>query len=228
MIEIVDFGLMDYNEVLEKQRGFFETLVNDKKRGRHGKEYLLIGEHHPVITLGRRAKESNVLYPKEMLEEKGVKIFHIERGGDVTYHNPGQLIVYPILDLDKHKLGVKDFVNLMEESIILLLAKYGIRGERIEGKTGVWIGKDTSNERKICAIGVKCSHFCTMHGLALNIENDLSGFQLINPCGFTDKSVTSLMIETKDEINMKEIKEDFLHIFLSLIFPFQEVLDLPE
>lgn len=232
-MEVIDFGLKEYGEVLERQRVLFNGLVENKKEGKIGKEFILIGEHYPVITLGRRAKEENVLLSEVLLNSKGIKLYHIERGGDVTFHNPGQLIIYPIIDLERHKLGVKDFVSHLEECVIQFLGKYGIKGERIEGKTGVWIGKGTNNERKICAIGIKCSRFCTMHGLALNICNDLEGFSLIFPCGFKDKGVTSMKTElmktsrdkkrngaeeiNSNEIKVEEIKKEFLQIFLSLL-----------
>lgn len=222
-MEILDFGISDYGEVLQLQKKFFENLVKDKKEGREGSEYLLLGEHWPVITLGRRAKEENVLISKDLLKDKEIEVFHIGRGGDVTYHCRGQLIVYPILDLSRYKLGVKDYVYLLEESIIRLIAKYKIKGERVEGATGVWIGKGTSNERKICALGIKCSHFCSMHGIALNVNPDLSGFSMINPCGFQDKGVTSLEKELNSVCperflpDMKKIKKDFTEIFLSLL-----------
>lgn len=228
MINIIDFGIEDYGNVLLKQRTLFDALVEAKRNGIQGTEYILAGEHLPVITLGRRAQESNILFPKDFLEEKGIKVFHIERGGDVTFHNPGQLIIYPIIDLDKHNLGVKDFVNLMEEAVIRTLKFYGIKGERIEGKTGVWIGKGTSFERKICAMGIKCTRFCTMHGLSLNVNNDLEGFTWINPCGFRDRGVTSIKKESGKEFKISDVKERLLHIFFGLVFPLQEVFDFPE
>lgn len=229
-MKIIDFGLSDYNKILDLQSDFFNKLIEAKKRGERGEEYILIGEHHPVITMGRRAQEANVLVSSNFLEKKGIKIFKIGRGGDVTYHCPGQMIVYPIIDLERHKLGVKEYVSLMEEAVIRLLSLYDIKGERIEGATGVWIEKDGKDERKICAMGIKCSRYCTMHGLALNVNSDLSGFSLINPCGFQNKGVTSLEKEKCEgyEIDIRKIKKEFLHIFLSLIFPFKEVFDFTE
>lgn len=246
-MKIIDFGIKEYKEILNLQETLFEKLIEEKKGGKKGSEYILIGEHPPVITLGRRAKESNVLWPESVLNERGIELFHIKRGGDVTYHCPGQMIVYPILDLEAHKLGVKQYVELLEESVIRLIARYGIKGERIEGCTGVWIKKEPEGDRKICAMGIKCTRFCTMHGLALNITSDLNGFSMINPCGFQDKGVTSLEKEisliqndnkTSNEpefeeriskdISMKKIKEEFLHIFLRLIFPFEEVFNFSE
>ena len=225
-MEIIDFGIGDYAEILELQQKIFENLITGKKEVKKAEEKILLGEHPPVITLGRRANESNVLLSEINLNKIGISLFHIGRGGDVTYHCPGQLIVYPIFDLERHGLGVKDYVNILEEAVIQLLLKYDIHGERVEGATGVWIDKGKSSERKICAMGIKCSRFCTMHGLALNVNSDLSGFYMINPCGFQDKGVTSMQKETGKEYDMKKIKEDFLNIFMSLIFPFQESLNL--
>lgn len=139
-----------------------------------------------------------------MLSLKGIKLFEIERGGDVTYHGPGQLVVYPLIDLEAHHLGVKSYIHILEESVIRTIAHYGIKGERVEGATGVWIDAGTSHERKICAIGVKCSRFITMHGLALNVNTDLQQFSLINPCGFIDKGVTSIASEVGHPVNFKE------------------------
>ena len=236
MVGIIDFGLKDYKETLDLQTQLFQTLVDEKKEGKEGNEYILIGEHPPVITLGRRAKESNILVNETSLLSKGIKTYHIGRGGDVTYHCPGQMIVYPILDLERHNLGVKDYVNLLEESIIRLLENYGLKSGRVEGASGVWVGKGTKEERKICAIGIKCSRFCTMHGLALNVSSDLSGFSMINPCGFQDKGVTSLQREfefinmgnAKEIPNISEVKKRFLGIFLGLVFPLEEVLHFAE
>ena len=226
--EIIDFGLKNYGEILDFQTRLFNNLVINKKEGRPEKEYILLGEHTPVITLGRRAKEDNILATSEILKSRGIEIFHIGRGGDVTYHCPSQLIVYPILDLELHSLGVKSYIHVLEETIIRLLNHYGIKGERVDGATGVWIDKGTIEERKICAIGVKCSRFCTMHGLALNVNSDLRGFSMINPCGFQNKGVTSIEKEIGKKVDMDKVKERFLHIFLGLIFSFEEILDLPE
>lgn len=236
MIQTIDFGIKDYGEILKYQTTLFNELVEKKVcKEKTEPEFILLGEHYPVITLGRRAKESNILIDEVSLNKNGIKIYHIGRGGDVTYHCPGQLIVYPILDLEKHHLGVKDFVNLMEETVIRLLDKYDIKGKRIEGATGVWIKGNREPEKKICAMGIKCSHYCSMHGLALNVSSDLKGFSMINPCGFQDKGVTSIEYEIRQSItNLKskkdtqkeeripeipKIKREFLDIFLSLILP---------
>lgn len=218
-VEIIDFGISDYEEILKKQELLFERLVTRKKeKEEQAKEFLLIGEHPPVITIGRRGKESNIIVSKESLQRLGIRVYNISRGGDVTYHCPGQMIAYPILDLERHRLGVKSYIDILEKSVIILLSEFGIKGDQIEGATGVWIGKGTSEERKICAMGVKCSRFCTMHGIALNVNTNLNGFSLINPCGFIDKGVTSIQNEIGQGIDMDFIKKRFSHIFLSLIF----------
>lgn len=219
-IEVADLGLMDYGECLRVQQEAFDDLVRGKKgECGPGRERLLLVEHPPVVTLGRHADRGNLLLSPEMMKERGVDVYSIGRGGDVTFHGPGQLVVYPILDLERHRLGVKDYVSLLEETVILTLADYGIKGERVEGATGVWIGKDSPDERKICAIGVRCSRFCSMHGLALNVNTDLGGFGMINPCGFTDKGVTSIWKETGQPADMAEVKRRLSDIFLRLILP---------
>lgn len=217
-LEIIDEGLTDYGEMLSKQRKYFAEMVEKKKnREKICKEYVFLTEHKPVVTLGRHAHEENVLLSEEILAARGVDLYHIERGGDVTYHGPGQLVVYPLLDLEHHRLGVKDYVHLLEEVVIRTLAEYGISGERVEGASGVWIGKGSSEERKICALGVKCSRYVTMHGLALNVNTDMSGFEVINPCGFKDKGVTSMARELGRDVDMEEVKrviEDQFKFFL--------------
>lgn len=218
-MQIIDYGLSHYQDILNLQFELFHRIIEEKRMSGEGKEeFLLLGEHHPVITLGSHAKFSNILTSAERLQKLGVEVFETERGGDVTFHGPGQLVAYPILDLQAHKLGVKNYVNLLEESVIRLLKEYGLNGERIEGATGVWLRGDETGDRKICAIGVKCSRFCTMHGLALNVNTDLKGFSLINPCGFTDKGVTSMKKECGEALDFQEVKKRFSDIFLSLIF----------
>lgn len=217
-LKIIDEGVMDYGEMLEKQRKIFAEMVSRKKAGLSvEEEYLFLVEHNPVVTLGKHAKSANVLMPAEVLEGLGVKIYQIERGGDVTYHGPGQLVAYPLIDLERHRLGVKGYVNLLEESVIHTLSEYGVKGERVAGASGVWIGVGTPAERKICALGVKCSRFVTMHGLALNVNTNLSGFELINPCGFVDKGVTSLSRELGKPCDMEEVKEKLVCHFNTLL-----------
>ncbi len=218
ILNIIDEGKKEYAEMLSKQRRVFSEMVERKKNAFPiEEEYIFFVEHLPVITLGKHAKEANVLFNEEQLEGQGVSLFHIERGGDVTYHGPGQLVVYPIIDLEFHHLGVKDYVALLEEAVIRTIAEFGIHGERVEGASGVWIDTGTNKERKICALGVKCSRYITMHGLALNVNTDLSGFRLINPCGFIDKGVTSIEAELHKEVDINRVKETLGNHFKKLL-----------
>lgn len=184
---------------------------------------LVLTQHFPVVTFGKHAKEANLLLPEDFLKEKGIDVFHIERGGDITFHGPGQLVVYPILDLQrlgattKNGIGVKRYVNILEEAVIQTLNLFGIKADRLEGAPGVWV-KTSNGPEKICALGIKCTRFCTMHGLALNVSTDLDYFKLINPCGFTDKGVTSMEKILKRPCDFEEVKNVFSHIFLRLIF----------
>ncbi len=217
-IKVVNLGVSDYDEVWELQHRIFDEMVAAKKEKRPVEgETLLIVEHPPVITLGKHARHQNLLLSDEELMRRGIKCRCIERGGDVTFHGPGQIVMYPLIDLEKHRLGVKQYVDMLEEAVIRTLSKYGIKGERIEGASGVWIGKDTDSERKICALGVKCSRFCTMHGLALNVSTDLNYFRMINPCGFIDKGVTSMQRETGNVPEIEQVKKELADNFLSLL-----------
>lgn len=194
-----------YRDMWDYQRSLFDSMVADKKGGKSPQEeYILFLEHLPVLTLGRHGHAENLVNEEEM-RNRGIECIRIERGGDITYHGPGQLVVYPILDLERHHLGIKSYINLLEEAVIRTIADYGILGERVEGATGVWIDKGKPTERKICAIGVKCSRYVSMHGLALNVNTDLSAFNLINPCGFTDKGVTSIARELGKPVDFSEV-----------------------
>lgn len=217
-MKILDFEVAPYREIWDLQRQLRSELIDMKKEKQLiNTEYLLIGEHLPVYTLGFHGNAENLLINAETLASRGCECIRIERGGDITFHGPGQLILYPILDLEKHNLGVKAYVSLLEESVLQLLREYEIKGERVEGATGIWIGKGTREERKICAIGVKISKGITMHGLALNVNTDLSAFSAINPCGFVDKGVTSIQKELGRKAEMKEVKLRLSEIFLRLI-----------
>lgn len=217
-LEIIDKGIIDYGEMLEKQRLLFTSMVEKKKLGLPiDKEYIFLLEHTPVITLGKHAKVANVLFGEEELGKRGIQVYNIERGGDVTYHGPGQLVVYPLLDLEAHKMGIKNYVNLIEEVVILTLSDFGLKGERVSGASGVWIDAGTERERKICALGVKCSRYITMHGLALNVNTNLEGFHLINPCGFINKGVTSIACELQKEVEISEVKRILSSHFQSLL-----------
>lgn len=217
-MEIIDFGVSPYREIWDKQNELFASLVERKQLHLPiDVEYLLIGEHYNVYTLGFHGNADNLLVSPQQLAESGTEVIRIERGGDITYHGPGQLIVYPIIDLESRNLGIKDYMWLLEECVIELIGKYGIKGERVDGATGVWIDKCSPFERKICAMGVKCRRHISMHGLALNVTTDLSAFGRINPCGFVNKGVTSLKKElTNSNITlpaMDEVKRKFIEIF---------------
>lgn len=184
----------DYDDILRLQQSRFDEMVSRRRNGMAVEhEWLMMVEHRPVYTLGRHAEESNLINPG-FVAEAGIPVRKIARGGDITYHGPGQITAYPLIDIARRSLGVKDYVNILEESVIQILGEYNIEGRRIEGATGVWVGSET-NPKKICAIGVRLSRFVTMHGLALNVNTPLHYFSAINPCGFTDKGVTSITVE---------------------------------
>lgn len=194
-------GLMRYQEAWDYQTRLFEHILNQKSENRNREEmglapvptdnYLLFCQHPHVYTLGKSGQEAHLLLNSAELAEKQAEYFHINRGGDITYHGPGQLVGYPVMDLDNFFTDVHRYLRMLEEAIIRTLAHYGIEGYRIEKLTGVWVGS-AANPRKICAMGVKMSRWVTMHGFALNVCPDLSYFSHIVPCGITDKGVTSL------------------------------------
>lgn len=205
-----DFAITPYRECWDRQKSYFQKVLSEKKAGKLTDEaYVMIGEHPHVYTVGFHGNASNMLLDEVRLKSLGAEFIRIERGGDVTYHGPGQMIVYPILDLEKLGMGVKSYMSMLEECVIRLLDMYGIKGERVDGATGVWLGKGSADERKICAMGVKCTRFVTMHGLALNVNTDMNYFNAINPCGFVDKGVTSMRQELGMEIPMDEVKKKF-------------------
>ena len=210
----LDLKHVAYAEALKIQTQAFDSLLKAKTNGYHGENKLFFCEHDPVLTIGKSGKESNLLIPESALNEREISFYHTNRGGDITYHGPGQITGYPVFDLETFSMGLKQYVHTLEEIIIRFLDLYGIRGERLEGATGVWIDPQVRGKaRKICAIGVRSSRFVTMHGFALNIHTDLSYFSLINPCGFTDKGVTSLALETGKEQNMAQAKIQLSAIF---------------
>ncbi len=214
-----DLGRIAYGEGLSRQTAAFDTLLDAKKTDGQGRNLLFFCEHDPVLTLGKSADGANLLVPESLLAQRGVTLFHIDRGGDITYHGPGQITGYPVFDLDYWSMGLKQYVHLLEEIVIRFLALYGLKGERMDGATGVWFEPHTPGRaRKICAIGVKSSRFVTMHGFALNIHTDLSYFSLINPCGFTDKGVTSLAKELGIVPDFEQAKQR-LHDLFRASFP---------
>ena len=201
-IEFQYWGLIDYEEALAKQEKLFSQAVSSKLAGREHQDIFAICQHPNVYTLGRHGKEENMLLTAEQLQSVGARLYHISRGGDITYHGPGQIVVYPILDLEHLGIGLKEYIHRLEEIIIRVVARYGLSAERITGATGVWLREP---DRKICAIGVKASHYVTMHGLALNVNTELQYFSYINPCGFTDKGVTSLQKELNRAVDIEQV-----------------------
>lgn len=204
--EIADWGLIPYEEAWNRQREWFNEVVAAKQAGQPCHNRIVLCEHPPVYTLGRSGKASNMLLGEEQLKRVGATLYHIDRGGDITYHGPGQLVCYPILNLEDFSLGLRDYIYVLEEAVIRVCATYGIKAGRLEKATGVWLEGDTPRARKICAMGVHASHFVTMHGLALNVNTDLRYFSYIHPCGFVDKGVTSLQKELHREVSMEEVK----------------------
>jgi lipoyl(octanoyl) transferase len=211
-----DLGLIDYQEAWDYQERIFAETVALKIKNRNlpasdqtpTPNYLLFLEHPHVYTLGKSGKQENLLLDESQLDANEAKFYKINRGGDITYHGPGQLVGYPILDLDNFFTDIHRYLRLLEESVILTLAEYGILAGRIEGLTGVWVDHiEQKNPRKICALGVKSSRWVTMHGFAFNVNSDLNYFSHIIPCGIDDKAVTSLKHELGKEISMQEIKE---------------------
>lgn len=215
-VELHDLGLIEYGNAWQMQKELFHLAIQEKIDGKHPKHHLLICEHPHVYTLGKSANQSNLLLSQAELKQKAIDVFDIERGGDITYHGPGQIVVYPIFDLEPMHLGVKKFVYNIEECIIRTLREYGIESERIDDRIGIWIGKGSNNERKIAAIGIKCSRHITMHGLALNVNTDLGLFNNIIPCGIQDKAVCSMETELNRKIDMAELKQVLLQQFSSI------------
>ena len=213
-----DLGRIEYGEALDLQTNSFQSLIDAKRKGFEEKNCLYFCEHNPVLTLGKSGKETNLLVPELLLKEKGVSLFHIDRGGDITYHGPGQITGYPVFDLDGFGMGLKAYIHTLEDIVIEFLLLYGVKAERLDGATGVWLdSKVPGAARKICAIGVKSSHFVTMHGFALNINTDLTYYSLINPCGFVDKGVTSLAKELGAEQDF-ELAKSRLHTLFQQAF----------
>ncbi|MFN2456692.1 MAG: lipoyl(octanoyl) transferase LipB [Chitinophagaceae bacterium] len=221
-----DLGLVEYKDAWDYQ----ETLLKENVAVKSGvyssgnistqnselttKNYLLFVEHPPVYTLGKSGKKENVLISEQQLSAKGIGFYHTNRGGDITFHGPQQVVGYPILDLENFYTDIGRYLRDLEEVVIVTLSQYGIIAERSSGETGVWI--DTAikgKERKICAMGVRCSRWVTMHGFALNVNTDLSYFQNIIPCGIENKKVTSIKEELGTEVNVEEVKEKLKQSF---------------
>lgn len=215
--KLEDLGCKGYREVWELQNKRMEEVKTEKLSGKTPCNYLLFVEHPPVYTLGKSGDETNMLISSLQLRAEHAEFIKVDRGGDITFHGPGQLVVYPILDLESFQLGVKDYVERLEEIVIRTIASFDIKGERLRGATGVWVEPDTARARKICAIGVKCSRYVTMHGFALNVNTELNYFNYIHPCGFVDKGVTSIEKETGRTPSLEEVKAIVAGHFISLL-----------
>ena len=205
-----DLGLKDYKECWDYQETLHQQVVQDKLAGKKSSELnrFLLVEHPHVYTLGKSGDEHNLLVNGDFLRKIDAVYYKINRGGDITYHGPGQLVGYPIIDLEKYKLGVKEFIFKMEQAIIQTIAEYGLQGSLKEGATGVWLdAEEPALSRKICAIGVRISRYVSMHGFALNVNTDLRYFSYINPCGFLTYGVTSIERELGKKIDLQEVKE---------------------
>ncbi len=223
MVEVkyIDLGKISYTEALAVQQKYFDQLVQNKIQGISNDKLnkLLLCEHFPVITLGKSADEKNVLFGTEQLELYGIELFQVGRGGDATFHGPGQITGYPILDLECFTSDLKHYMRQLEEVVIRTIADYGINGYRMEQFTGVWVDSILDKkQKKIAAFGVKTSRWISMHGFALNVNTDLSYFAYINPCGITDKGVTSLQAELQEQVDMEQVKsrlhQHFIDVFL--------------
>ena len=218
-----DLGIKSYQPTWDYQESLLDKNTKIKFTAREREEdvtktatehKLLFVEHNPVFTLGKSGKRVHVLVSEEQLEKLGIEFFHINRGGDVTYHGPQQIVGYPILDLDKFKTDLGWYLRSLEQVIINVIAEYGLIGERSAGETGVWLQpNDPFMARKICAMGIKCSRWITMHGFALNVNIDLSHFEYIVPCGIQGKTVTSLEKELGHKVNYEEVKEKIKNHF---------------
>lgn len=214
--KVIDLGLTDFNETWTYQTELFNQILEVKKKNRelpdHEQEptqnFLIFCEHPHVYTLGKSGDEKNMLIPKEELHTIGASYYPINRGGDITYHGPGQIVAYPVIDMENFFTDIHKYMRLLEEAVIQTLKEYKIESGRITGLTGVWLDPENEQKaRKICALGVKTSRWVTMHGLAFNVNSDLTYFDHIVPCGIDDKAVTSLEKETGKRQNMSEVKE---------------------
>ncbi|WP_282050711.1 lipoyl(octanoyl) transferase LipB [Maribacter aquivivus] len=219
-VHVQDLGLKDYKETWDYQEQLFKDTLDLKIRNRREElslvtpNHFLFVEHPHVYTLGKSGDISNLLVDEKVLAAKGATFYKINRGGDITYHGPGQIVGYPILDLDNFFTDIHKYLRFLEEMVILTLAEYGIKSERSPGETGVWLDVGTPFARKICAMGVRASRWVTMHGFALNVNADLGYFDMMIPCGIKGKAVTSLNVELgKKEVDLDEVKQKLLKHF---------------
>lgn len=224
-VKVIDLGLIDYKEAWDYQEKLFNGIVSDKIAKRNHPDnqqlttnnYLVFCEHPHVYTLGKSGDEQHLLVNETQLKEKHATYYKINRGGDITYHGPGQIVGYPILDLDNFFTDIHKYLRFLEEMVIRTLSEYGIDSGRSEGETGVWIETDNIKKaRKICAMGVRASRWVTMHGFALNVNTDLNYFENIIPCGIADKAVTSMDKELGYKVDEAEVKQKLKHHFSDL------------
>ena len=225
-VTIINLGLVDYKKAWDIQEKYFKQAIDCKIAIRNGENlpppsnYLILCEHPNVYTIGKSGKEENLLLSSEEVKSKEASFYKINRGGDITYHGPGQLVVYPILDLDQFFTDIHKYMRFLEQAVINTLLKFGIQSSRIDGMTGVWIDSALPSARKICAMGVKSSRWVTMHGIGFNINTNLDFFSHIVPCGIDDKAVTSMQKELGIEVDMQEVENIIIEEFKSL-FGFQ-------
>lgn len=223
-IEFLDFGIDEYKHTWNRQEELMQSIIRVKQENKNLPEieqqetsnYLIFVEHPHVYTLGKSGDQENLLLNYIQLQAKDATFFKTDRGGDITYHGPGQIVGYPIIDLENFHMGLREYICKMEETIILTLKEYQLKGSRDPKATGVWLDVGKPTARKICAIGVKSSRFVTMHGFAFNVNTDLSYFQHINPCGFVDKGVTSLEKELGAVQDFEEVKKRVLSNFMTV------------
>ena len=224
-----DLGVLDYRSAWDYQEKLFNEILEIKSRNRQAEisgesdspeitpNHLLFVEHPPVFTLGKAGKMNHLLASTDLLNQRKISFFQTNRGGDITFHGPAQCVGYPILDLDNFFTDIGRYMRSLEDVMIMTIAHYGLKGERSQGETGVWLDVGTPFARKICAMGVRCSRWVTMHGLAFNVNTDLNYFNNIIPCGIRGKAVTSMQVELGREVNEEEVKEKILKHF-SVLF----------
>jgi len=221
-ILLKDLGTKDYKQAWDYQEELFDAIIQIKRKNRKEDlelktpNHFLFVEHPHVYTLGKSGNLNNLLLNEAQLKEKGISYYKINRGGDITYHGYGQIVGYPILDLDNFFNDIHKYMRFLEETMIRVLAEYGIKGERSKGETGVWIGVGTPFARKICALGVRSSRWVTMHGFALNVNTNLGYFDHIIPCGIKGKAVTSLEVELGRKLDIEEVKQKILKNFATI------------
>lgn len=231
-IFLKDLGEKDYKETWDYQTELLQEIVDTKVKNRRNdlnettKNHFLFVEHPHVYTLGKSGDLSNLLLNENQLKDKGATFYKINRGGDITYHGPGQIVGYPILDLENFFTDIHKYLRLLEETIILTIAEYGLKGERSDGETGVWLDVGTPFARKICAMGIRSSRWVTMHGFALNVNANLGYFDNIIPCGIRGKAVTSMEAELNKKLDLEEVKQKILTHFKKL-FEVEEFVTSP-